>query len=40
MIDHDENKDENEKKYYINTAQVDQGLEIDTNIVNIKSVSF
>ena len=37
-INHNENRDENEKKGHIGTTQIDLGLDIETNIVNIKSV--
>ena len=37
-INHNENEDEM-KKDYIDTTQIDLGLDMDTNMVNIRSVS-
>ena len=37
--DYNENEDENEKKDYTITTSIDLGLYMDTNKVNIKSVS-
>ena len=39
MIIHNENEDENEEIYHIDTTLVELGLDRDTNMVNVKTVS-
>ena len=39
-IYYNQNEDENEKIEHIYTTKIDLGLDMDTNIVNIKSVSL
>ena len=39
-IYYNQNEDENEKIEHIYTTKIDLGLDMDTNIVNIKSISL
>ena len=38
-INHNENEDENEKKDHIDTTCIALALDMDTNVVNFRSVS-